>query len=162
MDSAPLELWTGRVEADWIDYNGHMNEGFYGLVFSWASDEYLTHIGFDEQYRTETLGSFYTVETHITFLEELALAAELRVRTLVVGVDDIRLHLVHELVRDRDGEVAATQECLMLHVDTGVGRVRPMADPLLRAASADAAAHAGLVDPDQLGRVIRGPARAAT
>lgn len=157
MSNAPLSVWTGEVIEDWIDYNGHMSEGFYGLVFGMASDEYLLRIGFDEAYRQRTKGAFYTVETHISFLDELALGTPLEVRTVVVGVDEIRLHLFHELVRTADGVVAATQESLMLHVDTTVDRVGPITPEVLAVADNDASAQAGLVDADRLGRTIRGP-----
>ena len=160
MSNQPLTVWTGAVIEDWIDYNQHMSEGFYGLVFGMASDEYLLRIGFDEAYRETTKGAFYTVETHISFLDELALGTPLEVRTTVVGADQIRLHLFHQLVRGTDEAIAATQESLMLHVDTSVDRVGPMTDAVLAVAAADADAHRGLVDPDDIGKVIRGPQRA--
>jgi acyl-CoA thioesterase FadM len=149
--------WTGEVIEDWIDYNQHMSEGFYGLVFGFATDEYLLRVGFDADYRAATKGSFYTVETHITFVDEIALGTLLSVRTNVVGVDAIRLHLFHELIRTVDDVVAATQESLLLHVDTAVDRVGPMTGAVLGAATTDADAHAHLVTPDQIGKVIRGP-----
>lgn len=155
--SDPLRTWTGEVVEEWIDYNRHMSEGFYGLVFGYATDEYLLKVGFDAAYRSDTKGSFYTVETHISFLDELAFGTPLWVRTTVAGVDPIRLHLFHELMRGTDDAVAATQESLLLHVDTSIDRVGPMTDAVLAAATADAHAHAGLLGDDQIGKVIRGP-----
>lgn len=159
MSGGELVVWSGSVVEDWIDYNGHMSEGFYGLVFGMASDEYLLRMGFDQAYRDDTKGAFYTVETHISFLEELSLATPIEVRTSVIGVDDIRLHLFHELVRTADQVVAATQESLLLHVDTTIDRVAPMTSELLSVAGGDASAQAGLVDADQIGKTIRGPQR---
>jgi acyl-CoA thioester hydrolase len=158
MTATPWTGWTGSVIEDWIDYNQHMSEGYYGLVFGFATDEYLLRIGFDEAYRDETKGAFYTVETHISFIDELALGTPLHVRTAVIGADAIRLHLFHELVRSTDDVVAATQESLLLHVDTAIDRVGPMAEAVLAAATTDAAAHTGLVADDQIGKIIRGPA----
>ncbi|MGI9625180.1 MAG: thioesterase family protein [Acidimicrobiales bacterium] len=152
-----LKLWTGEVIEEWIDYNRHMSEGFYGLVFGYATDEYLLRMGFDQTYRDTTGGSFYTVETHITFLDELAFGTTIHVETLVVGVDDIRLHLFHELIRSEDSVVAATQESLLLHVNTNVDRVGPMRADILETGKTDARVHEGLGDPDSLGQSIRGP-----
>ncbi len=157
MIGEPLKIWRGRVINDWIDYNGHMSEGFYGLVFGDASDEYLLRIGFDADYRAETKCAFYTVETHISFLDELSLGTELEIETTVVGADAIRLHLLHELRRLHDGMVAAIQETLMLHVDTSQHQVSPMTDALLHAASTDAASHGQHLDHDQVGKTIKGP-----
>ena len=154
-DSAPLRIWRGAVLDEWIDYNGHMNEGFYGFVFGLASDEYLIRMGFDEHYRAATGGSFYTVETHIVFIDELAPRTPLAVDTTVAGADPKRVHLFHELRRAGDEAVAATQESMMLHVDTNIDRVAPMAGALYAVLRADADAHAGLLPDGTAGRAIR-------
>ena len=155
-DGAALRIWQGPVLDEWIDYNGHMSEGFYGVVFGNASDEYLTRMGFDEHYRTTTGGSFYTVETHIVFVDELAPDTALAVDTTVAGADPKRVHLFHELRRVDDEALAATQESMMLHVDTNIDRVAPMADGLYVVLRADADAHAGLLPTGTTGRAIRG------
>ena len=154
-DRAPLRLWRGAVLDEWIDYNGHMSEGFYGVVFGKASDEYLTRMGFDEHYRAAG-GSFYTVETHIRFIDELAPDTRLAVDTTVAGADSKRVHLFHELRRAEDGALAATQESLMLHVDTRIDRVAPMGASLYAVLRADADAHAGLLPEGATGQAIRG------
>ncbi len=152
---AALRLWTGEVLAEWIDYNGHMSEGFYGLVFGMASDEYLTRMGFDEEYRQTQGGAFYTVETHIVFMDELAPATALAVDTTVAGADRKRVHLFHQLRNATTGDLAATQESLMLHVNTRVDKVAPMTDPLYQVLSADAQTHATTLPKGTTGKSIR-------
>ena len=154
-DGAPLRIWRGAVLDEWIDYNGHMNEGFYGVVFGMASDEYLLRMGSDERYRDRTGGSFYTVETHIVFIDELAPDTPLAVDTTVAGADPKRVHLFHELRRADNGALAATQESMMLHVDTNIDRVVPMGADLYAVLRSDADAHAGLLDEGTTGRAIR-------
>ena len=154
-EPAALRLWSGAVLDEWIDYNGHMTEGFYGVVFGMASDEYLIRMGFDEHYRATAGGAFYTVETHIVFIDELAPHTPLAVDTTVAGADPKRVNLFHEL-RSTDREVlAATQESMMLHVDTRVDRVTPMSDELYAVLRADAKAHTGLLPAGTTGRAIR-------
>ena len=154
-DGAPLRIWRGAVLDEWIDYNGHMNEGFYGVVFGMASDEYLTRMGFDDHYRATTGGSFYTVETHIVFVDELAPDTPLVIDTTVAGADSKRVHLFHQLRRSVDEALAATQESMMLHVDTNIDRVTPMAGELYAVLRADADAHAGRLPDGTTGRAIR-------
>ena len=154
-EPAALRLWSGAVADEWIDYNGHMSEGFYGVVFGMASDEYLVRMGFDEHYRMAVGGSFYTVETHIVFIDELAPNTPLAVDTTVAGADARRVHLFHELRRTRDEGLAATQESMMLHVDTRIDRVAPMSPELYAVLRADADAHAGLLPDGATGRAIR-------
>ena len=154
-DGAPLRIWRGAVLDEWIDYNGHMSEGFYGVVFGMASDEYLIRMGFGERYRAAAGGSFYTVETHIAFVDELAPGTPLVVDTTVAGADPKRVHLFHELRRADDEALAATQESMMLHVDTSIDRVAPMGADLYAVLRADADAHAGLLGTGTTGRAIR-------
>ena len=154
-EPAALRLWCGAVLDEWIDYNGHMTEGFYGVVFGEASDQYLVRMGFDANYRATVGGSFYTVETHIVFIDELAPRTALAVDTTVAGADPKRVHLFHELRRSDDGALAATQESMMLHVDTSIDRVAPMGEALYAVLRADAEAHAGLLPAGTTGRAIR-------
>lgn len=150
----PVVSFRGNVRSEWIDYNSHMSEGYYGVVFGDASDGLLTHLGFDETYRVETRGSFYTVETRITFESELAEDEPIRVHSTLVGSDKKRLHVWHELFDDQ-GERASAQETLMLHVDQAAGRVVPMGSGLAAAAQRLTEEHATLPGHDEIGRVIR-------
>ena len=154
-ESGGLRLWVGAVLDDWIDYNGHMSEGFYGVVFGMASDEYLVRMGFGEHYRSTVGGAFYTVETHIAFIDELAPGTALAVDTTVAGADRRRVHLFHELRCTGDETLAATQESMMLHVDTRIDRVAAMGEELYAVLRADADAHAGRLPPGTTGRAIR-------
>jgi acyl-CoA thioesterase FadM len=38
---APLQLHHTSVLPDWVDYNGHMNDTYYVLVFSQATDAFM-------------------------------------------------------------------------------------------------------------------------
>ena len=43
----PLQVWRTVVPPEWIDYNGHLTEGFYGVAFGHATDAILTTLGSD-------------------------------------------------------------------------------------------------------------------
>ena len=150
-----LQLYQGTVLPGWIDYNGHMTEGYYGMVFGDAGDEFLLHVGFDEQYRQEVGGAFYTVETYIRFLRELAEGAPLVVNTQVLGADAKRVHLFHTLRRNGDDSPAATQETLMLHVDTATGAVIEMRSDVQARLAELASAHAALPAPEGVGGSVK-------
>lgn len=153
VSNVPLEIYRASVEPGWIDYNDHMNEGYYAVVFGNASDAYLTHAGFDDGYRQNVGGTFYTVETHIRYRRELTLGDPLLVRTTVLGVEARKLHLFHSLSHESGGYEAATQEVFMLHVALEGNGVTAMSDELLESIERDRAAHANHV-PDGLGRSI--------
>lgn len=121
------------VRPEWVDYNHHLNEGYYAVIFGNASDHVLEHLGFGPAYREEEGGTFYTVETHIRFLREVAEGARLEVASQVLGVDAKRLHLWHELLDD-SGALSATAETMLLHVDIAGGRVSAMGAAIEQAA----------------------------
>ena len=154
--SQPLRIWQTVVPAAWIDYNGHLNEGYYGVAFGDASDALLIHLGFGEGYR-EAHGTFYTVETRIRFLREVHEGSEIHAATLLLGADEKRLHVHHDLLAGDSPDPVATQETMMLHVARGPDGpgVAPMSEPLLGRALALATLHATVRMGDHVGRGVR-------
>lgn len=149
-----LEPYRTTVVPEWIDYNDHLTEGFYAVIFGDASDNLLTQIGFGADYRDQQRGTFYTVETHVRFLRELKLGDQLEVHMRIIGVDEKRLHFWHELMHAEEGFIAATQEAMLLHVDLDEIRVRPM-DPAIQRAAYDAwDADADMPLPAKLGAAV--------
>lgn len=153
-NARPLEIYRTNVAEGWIDYNGHMNEGYYGVAFGDASDAYLLYAGFDEDYRRDIRGTFYTVETHIRYLRELKFGDPLLFQTIVLGADAKKLHLFHSMVHEDEGYEAATQEVFLLHVSLDDVAVTPMSPPLLTAIAVDRDAHHELY-PEGAGNSIR-------
>ena len=45
----PLRVWSTVVPPEWIDYNGHLTEGYYGVAFGQVSDEVLVRLGFGSE-----------------------------------------------------------------------------------------------------------------
>ncbi len=154
--AAPLELYDCRVSPEWVDYNGHMTEAAYLTAFGWASDALFRYVGDDETYRAAG-HSFYTVETHINYLREASTGEPLRFTTQVLGADDKRLHLFHRMLHGASGELLATTEQMLLHVDTRAAKACAMAPPLREALAAIVAAHAALAMPEQAGRRMQRP-----
>lgn len=150
-----LRIHTATVLPEWIDYNDHMSEGYYGVAFGAASDALLEHCGFDATYRAEVGGAFYTVETHVRFLRELDLADPISFETVVLGVDTKRVHLFHRMLHAESGDLAATQETLMLHVHRSTVRVFSMRGALLDRLRSMADKHADLPRPDGVGAAVR-------
>lgn len=155
--AVPLALYEAPVEPDWVDYNDHMTESAFLLAFGWASDKLFRYIGIDEQYRASG-HSFFTVETHINYLQEAALGDPLRFTTQVLGVDAKRLHFFHAMYHADTGDLLCTTEQMLLHVDNNEGRTAPILPGPAAALAAIAAAHADIPVPDQVGRVMNIPA----
>ena len=154
----PLQVWRRVVPTEWIDYNGHLTEGFYGVAFADASDELLIYLGFGPDYRAES-GTFYTVETRIRFLSEVHKGAEIATASHLLGADSKRLHVHHDLLADHDPSPVATQEVMLLHVSQGgqdgQPRVSSMREPRLTRALDLAAVHSLSPVPDHVGYGVR-------
>ncbi len=151
--SQPLRLHEARVLPEWIDYNGHAHESRYLQVFGDSSDALLRYVGIDAAYLAAG-GSYYTVETHLSHLGQALVDERLHVTTQVLGFDEKRLHVFHSLYRSSDGELLATAEQMLLHVDTTEGRASPARPDVLGRIASIAEAHASLPRPERAGRRI--------
>ena len=152
---APLRLHETTVAADWVDYNGHLSEWAYLLVFGDNADAFFRYFGVDEEYRAAGR-SLYTAETHLRHLDEAHLGERLRLTLQVLGVDAKRLHIAHEMA-GAGGELIATAEQLLLHVDTGAGKVTPFPAEMAGRLRRIHEAHASLGIPGYIGHVMRIP-----
>lgn len=114
--------YRDRVRPEWIDYNGHLSEPFYVMVFGFATTNLMDVTGIDERYRKETGCSLYTVEAHVRYLHEVGPDAELLVTTAVLSVGAKKVRLCHEMtVADT---LVATEELLALHVASHIDNAR--------------------------------------
>ena len=149
----PLRLHEAVVDPTWVDYNGHMTESRYAEVFADATDAFLAHVGIDAAYLAGG-HSAYTAETHVRYLREVAGLEPLAVDTQVLGADARRVHLFHTLTHGASGELLATGEHMMLHVDTRAARTCAWVEPVAARVAAAAAGHARLEHPAGAGRSI--------
>lgn len=151
----PLRLHTATVQPQWIDYNGHMNDGYYVVAFTVATDALQDHVGFDESWRTDSGCSIYTVEAHIKYLREVKVHTPLRFDTWVLGVDEKRLHIMHAMYDADQDTLAATHELMLLHVDQQAGKVAPMPDAIRSRLERLVTMHQGLSLPVPASAAIR-------
>jgi acyl-CoA thioester hydrolase len=150
----PYEPYRAAVPPDWVDYNGHMNVAYYVLAFDRATDRLLDHLGVGEAYRRATNCSIFALEAHVTYLRELRQGERFAVATRLIDADRKRLHLFHTMIREEDGEIAATLEAMALHVELAGPRAAALPDAVFAAIEALLAEHRLLPDPPQLGHRI--------
>ena len=150
---APLRLHEVAVGEEWVDYNGHLTESAYLLIFGDSSDAFFRFFGVAEDYRAAGR-SLYTAETHLHNLREVRLGEQLRLTLQVLGVDRKRLHIAHEMYSGA-GALAATAEQMLLHVDTRAGKVTPFPAEIAGRLQQIRAAHAALPVPSYVGHVMR-------
>lgn len=151
---APLRLYETEVRPEWVDYNGHMSEAFYTLVFGFTTDAFLDLIGMNSDYRESSGTSLYTLEIHVSYLQEVREGEPLTTTTQLLDLDHKRVHLFHAMYHGEDGMLLATEEVMMLNVDTTKTRSAPFADEVALRLREISEAHADLLAPEQAGRSI--------
>ncbi len=150
---APLALHKEIVLPEWIDYNEHLNEGYYAVAFGNATDTFMDFVGLHAEYRDRTKNTIYTVENHISYLREVKLNAPLRFDTQVLDFDAKRIHIFHSMVHAEENFLAATMESMLFHVNDEP-RSAPMPPEILTMIEAIYQAHLVLDRPPQAGKSI--------
>lgn len=152
-DPAPFVSSLKSIQPEWIDYNGHLNMAYYGVLFDTGADEIYEELGFGPHYRDTRGFTTYIAEFHICYLRELALADKVRVTWHVLDYDAKRIHAYQE-IHHEDGWLAATAEGLTLHVDISGPKVAPMPADILANVARVVEVHAALPRPKRAGRQI--------
>ncbi|UWQ77129.1 carnitine 3-dehydrogenase [Leisingera sp. M658] len=152
-DAADLPVTVSRpVPQSWTDYNGHMNEAHYTEASAQATDRFMEMIGCNAQYIAAG-GSYFTVENHVRFLDELHEGDALTVTTQVLQGAGKKMHLFHRL-HGPEGQLAATVETLLLHMDLNARGTSLPSQAVADKLASYAAAHAGLPLPEGAGRHV--------
>ena len=76
-EQGTLQTWTEDVRPEWIDYNGHLSEAYYVLVFGHATDAVMAQLGMTPAYLADTGTSLYTLEAHVRYLDQVPPEARL-------------------------------------------------------------------------------------
>ncbi|WP_439894358.1 thioesterase family protein (plasmid) [Ralstonia sp. 25C] len=147
------------VRAEWVDYNGHLRDAFYLLIFSFAVDAFIDRIGLTDAVRRARQRSIYTLESHIHYLREIKQGAQVRVDARVVAHDAKRIQLYLEMFADDREDAVAISEQMLLHVDTRGPASTPFDADVAERIAAFAALHAGAPTPPYSGRAIALPPR---
>lgn len=114
-----LPAYRATIEPAYIDYNGHLRDAYYGLIFSYAIDDVMDHLGIDAAYRESSRCTLYTLEMHIHYLHEVKSTDELSVETSILDADRKRFHAGSVFRCTRLAEPVAIADAMLLHVHQG-------------------------------------------
>jgi acyl-CoA thioester hydrolase len=107
------------IDPAWIDYNGHLRDGYYVVIASASIDALMDDLGIDESYRRDAHCTLYTLEMHVRFLREVKGNARLQVDWYPAEFDAKRLHLLLAMRPAGAGELAAVVDVMLMHVHQG-------------------------------------------
>jgi acyl-CoA thioester hydrolase len=146
-----------RIEPGWIDYNGHLNTAYYGVLFDRAVDEAFLPCGMGPDYVRERGLSYFLVDNRIRYRREISQRDKVRVTVQLLDVDDKRMRYILEMREARQGWIAATSEQLAVHVDMQTRKAAPFPGDIRAALESMKAAHAAKLAPDWAGTGVTMP-----
>jgi acyl-CoA thioester hydrolase len=151
------ELFTAhsRVLPEWVDYNGHLNMGYYMVAFDRAgTDGLFNHLGVGIDHVRSDNKSMFSLGANIDYIRELMEGDPLRITCQVVDFDHKRLHFFQTMYHAEAGFVAATNECLSIYVDLEHRRSTTFSDALMARFEQEREVGAALGVPERFGRTL--------
>jgi acyl-CoA thioester hydrolase len=152
--SAPFDRHRATVLKEWIDWNGHMNVGYYIVAFDKATDTLCNQLGIGWEYTRDKIGMTFVLEAHATYDREVKEGDPLRITTQILDHDSKRVHYIHNMYHADEGFLAATNELILMNIDYASRRAAPWPAETMRRLDTLAPIHAKLPKPPQAGRVI--------
>ena len=154
LDETPIVCPVMNVDKEWIDYNDHMNMAFYNLIFDKCVDHVYDNLGIGVAYAKAKDASCFTLEVHVSYLQELVLADPIKVTFQLLDWDAKRLHFFDQMYHADEGYLAATSEQIALHVDMHERKSKAFPQVVQTRLGALMELHGGLAKPPQVGHVI--------
>lgn len=151
---APVDVLGGTVQERWIDYNGHLNAGYYLVAFDDAIAPWMDFIGLGTAHRAVRDITTFSAENHITYVREIGPDEPYVISVQLLGFDRKRIHAFQVMTQTRDDYLVATCEVMSLHIDGPSRRVGLMDDEPYRRLGEILEAHQHLPLPPQVGHAI--------
>ncbi|MGI9367228.1 MAG: thioesterase family protein [Ruegeria sp.] len=152
---APVEIRGFTVKPEWIDYNGHMNVGFYGVAFDMGLEAMMAnHLGLGEGQVSSVGQGPYVIQSHLHFLREVREGERFYYLIRMLDADQKRGHYFSEMLSEKDDVICATQEALFMNVSHKTGRSVPYPDWAVTRMQRMVEDHKGLSPAPQIGQPI--------
>jgi acyl-CoA thioester hydrolase len=149
---ATLPILETTVVGEWVDYNGHMNDAAYAVVFSRSVDALMDRVGLDAATRKRTGQSLFTLQMMLHYFKEAREGDALAVTCHLLEHDDKRMRVWLDMTSP-SGERFAASEQLLISVAQGEGSARaaPWSFETKAALEALVKAQSGLPHPPEAG-----------
>jgi acyl-CoA thioester hydrolase len=150
----PFSKATAVVLPAWIDYNGHMNVGYYHVAFDIGAEPFFEWLGLTPEFRKQHASSTFALQSQLHFMREVKEGDKLRFESRLIDADGKRIHYYQEMFHAEEGYLAATYESLSVHMDMNLRRSAPMPGALHERMQEVLKSHRNLARPWQVGHVF--------
>jgi len=99
------------------DHMGHMNVMWYSSKFDEACWQLLSTLGLHTQRFAQDGSAMAAVEQHIQYKRELHAGDAVTIQSALLEVKNKSIHMLHKMIHDASGEVAATTVVVGVHID---------------------------------------------
>lgn len=151
---SPYNDYSTSVQPDWIDYNGHMNVGYYHIAFDSAVEPFFHWLGLTPEYRKANQCSTFAHEAHLNFLQEVSEGDPIRFEARLIDFDNKRIHFYQEMFHAKAGYLAASHESISSYMDMKTRKTAALPDDIKERLRQVLNHHQSLPRPWQLGNVI--------
>jgi acyl-CoA thioester hydrolase len=150
--ASALPMLETTVVSDWVDYNGHMNDAAYAIVFSRSVDALMDRVGLDAAARKRSGQTLFTLQMMLHYFKEAKEGDALVVTCQLLEHDDKRMRVWLDMATPT-GERLAASEQLLISVARAEGSARTVAWSFETKAALEALAKAqsGLPHPPAAG-----------
>ena len=152
MPSALQTLQT-PVLKDWIDYNDHLNDAYYLVIFTKATDTLQNHLGLSLEHIKNTGETLFTVESHLAYVQQIGVGEMVTVTSKILETDTKRMRIFHSMFNDQD-ELLATVEMLLICYNLESQRVTDFSPMMQQSLSIFAGEYGPLTWPENAGKGI--------
>ena len=149
---APLDVYATTVAGEWVDYNGHMNDASYAVVFSRSVDALMDRVGLDAAARKRTGQTLFTLQMMLHYFKEAKEGDALAVTCHLLEHDDKRMRVWLDMTGAGGERLAASEQLLLSVVQSEAGaRAAPWSFETQAALEALAHVHASMPHPPEAG-----------
>jgi acyl-CoA thioester hydrolase len=112
--------YRGIVYPWHCDHMGHMNVMWYAGKFDEACWQLLRMLGLDSSRFAQDATGMAAVEQQVQYKRELYPGDAITIQSALLEVKDNSIRMLHQMVHDASGEVAATTVVVGVHIDARV------------------------------------------
>ena len=102
----------------------------------------------------QTNCSFFTLETHTTYVHEIHAGDIIRIENQIIDADHKRVHYVQQMYHNADNFLSCVLEVIISHVDMNDKKTAPFPPAIQAKIDAMLNAHKALTLPPQVGHKI--------
>ena len=125
-----LVTYRGAVYPSQCDHMGHMNVMWYSGKFDEACWQLLSRLGLNPSRFAQDGTAMAAVEQHTQYKRELFAGDTVTIESALLEVNDKSLRMLHKMVHDASGEIAAMTMIVAVHLDARIRKAIRLPDRL--------------------------------